>query len=98
MNSFLDKQSCNMCKLCYRQNSRQCRDACKRCSIAMFSEDTINIYPNFQNYPYYPQYSPTKKSNGRLYYNYPSVTNNYFPSMNPYVNYYGSIYNPMLNY
>jgi hypothetical protein len=68
----------------------------------MFSEDEVNIYPysgNYNgylnwpftpNYPYaYPKHSPTSKSFGRIYYNYPKVTNQYYPSMLPYANYFG---------
>jgi hypothetical protein len=119
MNRNLDQQSCLECKMCYGRNTPQCNDACKRCSIAMFSEDEVNIYPFSQqgsfghgstysynmnypytmNYPYgYPKHSPTPKSFGRVYYNYPKVTNQYYPSMLPYGNYYGSLYRPGLTY
>lgn len=103
MNSFLDQESCNICRMCYRRNTPQCNDACRRCGIAMFSEDTVNIYPG--SYPYtsnypnaYPRHSPTSKFEGRLYYNYPRVTNHYYPSMFPYGNYYGSLYRPILQF
>ena len=96
MNPYLDQQSCNMCKMCYRQDSSYCRDACKRCSTAMFSEDSVNIYPQYgYSYPYY---SSNRKSQGTLYYNFPKVTNYMYPSMFPYANYYGSIHRPILQY
>ena len=124
MNPSLDQTSCNMCRLCYRRNTPQCNDACRRCGIALFSEDEVNGYPFSQqtsnntvnwpsskksalasrwpyppNYPYaYPSHSPTSKSVGRLYYNYPRVTNQYYPSMLPYGNYYGSLYRPSITY
>ena len=110
MNQSLDLQSCDLCRLCYRRNTPQCNDACKRCSVAMFSEDEVNVYPyssaNYNNiwtytnnYPYgYPKHSPTPKSFGRLYYNYPKVSNKYYPSMIPYANYYGSLYSPSITY
>lgn len=106
MNPNLDMQSCEMCKMCYGRNTPQCNDSCRRCSVAMFSEDSVNIYPSFGNnwpytfnYPYgYPSHSPTPKSSGRLYYNYPRVTNQYYPSMFPYANYYGSLYRPIISY
>ena len=101
MNSSLDQTSCINCVSCYRQNTPWCKDNCRRCSIAMFSEDTVNIYPTYPaypnyspyqnpyppNYPYgFPAYSPTRKSMGITYYNYPRVTNQYYPSMIPYGN------------
>ena len=117
MNQYLDERSCAMCRMCYRRNTPQCNDASKRCSIAMFSEDEVNVYPWSQefnyggsyneglswqytpNYPYgYPAHSPTPKSDGRVYYNYPRVTNQYYPSMLPYGNYYGSLYRPSITY
>jgi hypothetical protein len=56
-----------------------------------FTIDGIT-WPYTPNYPYaYPKHSPTSKSFGRLYYNYPKVTNQYYPSMLPFVNHYGSI-------
>lgn len=116
MNRDLDAASCNICKMCYRRKSLQCDDACRRCGIALFSEDEVNIYPySSQSYPYssqsypniqnnmtwpyppnypfsYPAYSPNMRSEGILYYNYPRVTNYYYPSMLPYNNYYNSPY------
>jgi len=162
MNPFLDKESCSMCRGCYRDDTLQCRDACRRCSVAMFSDDAVNVYPfgqvggfggggggfggggggfvgggggfggggsgggfggggfggggggfggggfgggfgfnqsNGSTYPYtpnypfgYPRHSPTPKSSGRIYYNYPRVSNQYYPSMFPFGNYYGSLY------
>ena len=113
MNPFLDKTSCAMCRECYRSNSLQCKDACRRCSVAMFSDDSVNIYPfsgSFQNsvsqspfsasswpypqnYPFgYPAHTPTPKSYGRIYYNYPRVSNQYYPAMLPYNNFYRSSY------
>jgi len=111
MNPNLDNQSCIECRMYYRRDTPQSRDACRRCSIAMFSEDTVNIYPFSQqnnygnsfpytpNYPYgFPKHSPTSKSDGRVYYNYPRVSNQYYPSMLPFGNYYGSLYRPGLTY
>lgn len=113
MNPQLDQRSCLECKMCYRRDTPQCNDSCRRCSVAMFSSDEVNIYPfsdfggtsgisSFpytMNYPYgYPIHSPTSKSDGRLYYNYPRVSNQYYPSMLPFANYYGSIYRPGLTY
>lgn len=116
MNNFLDQQSCAICRMCYRRNTPQCNDACKRCGIAMFSDDEVNIYPFTStydttvygdglswpytpNYPYgYPAHTPVPKSYGRLHYNYPNVTNQYYPSMLPYGNYYGSLYRPSITY
>jgi len=105
MNPYLDQQSCDMCRMCYRRDSLQCRDACRRCSTAMFSNDSANIYPSSGSYPYtpnypyaYPFHSPTRKSDGVVYYNFPRVTNSYYPSMFPYGNYYGSLYRPIITY
>ncbi len=139
MNRALDMQSCAICRTCYRRNTPQCNDACRRCGIAMFSDDEVNIYPYSEsmygddmqfgyfntyghiwpytfNYPFgYPKHSPVSKSQGqlattwpygardsvpaqRLYYNYPRVTNQYYPSMLPYGNYYGSLYRPSITY
>ena len=99
MNPELDQMSCDMCRVCYRDNTLQCRDACRRCSVSMFSEDSVNVYPSPNSYPFspnylfnYPIHSPTPKSFGRIYYNYPRVSNQYYPSMFPYGNYYGSLY------
>ncbi len=112
MNQSLDQYSCAICRMCYRRNTPQCNDACRRCSIAIFSNDSVNLYPYSggtgygsnswpytPNYPFgYPKHSPTMKSEGRLYYNYPRVTNQYYPSMLPYGNYYGSLYRPSITY
>ncbi len=115
MNQNLDQQSCAICRMCYRRNTPQCNDACRRCSVALFSADTVNVYPYNNsnvyptygshdwpytpNYPYgYPKHSPNMKSQGRLYYNYPRVTNQYNPSMLPFGNYYGSLYRPSISY
>lgn len=103
MNPYLDIQSCEYCRFCYRRDSPQCTDACRRCGIAMFSEDQVNIYPDSYpytwNYPFgYPKHSPTNKSEGRLYYNYPRVTNAYYPSFFPFANYFGSLYRPILSF
>lgn len=103
MNPYLDAQSCAYCRLCYRRDSPQCTDACRRCGIAMFSEDQVNVYPGSYpyswNYPFaYPRHSPTSKSEGRLYYNYPRVTNSYYPSFFPFANYFGSLYRPILSF
>lgn len=107
MNKDLDALSCNICKMCYRRKSLQCDDACRRCGIALFSEDQVNVYPGVyginnnmiwpysSNYPFsYPAHSPNMRSEGILYYNYPRVTNYYYPSMLPYNNYYNSRYRP----
>ena len=107
MNPYLDQQACANCRMCYRRNTSWCNDNCRRCSVAMFSDDAVNVYP-YQggigawpytiNYPYtYPAHSPTPKSAGRIYYNYPRVTNQYYPSMFQYGNYYGSLYKPSPN-
>jgi hypothetical protein len=112
MNYFLDQQACANCKMCYRRNTPWCRDNCRRCGVAMFSDDEVNVYPylgggggQITSWPYtpnypnsYPSHSPTPKSFGRLYYNYPRVTNQYYPSMLPYANYYGSLYRPSISY
>lgn len=101
MNPQLDRQACLNCKMCYRRNTPWCNDNCRRCSIAMFSENEVNVYPSSGSFPYspnypfsYPSHSPTQKSDGRLYYNYPRVSNQYYPAMFPYGNYYGSLYKP----
>ena len=99
MNPNLDIDSCDLCRACYRQNTPQCNDACRRCSIAMFSEDTVNIYP--ESYPYggfYPEHTPNRKSTGRTYFNYPRVSSWYYPSMFPFVNTYSQYYSPTLTY
>ena len=120
MNPYLDQSACANCRMCYRRKSQWCRDNCRRCSIAMFSEDEVNVYPYSggagggfgggfgsegttwpypPNYPYaYPSHNPVPKSYGRVYYNYPRVTNQYYPSMLPYGNYYGSLYRPSITY
>lgn len=108
MNPYIDQQSCLNCKMCYRRNTPWCNDNCRRCSIAMFSENEVNVYPWSSNidggsgtYPYppnypfaFPDHSPVPKSFGRLYYNYPRVSNQYYPAMFPFANYYGSLYKP----
>lgn len=102
MNPYLDQQSCNICRACYRFNSRSCNDACRRCSISMFSDDTVNIYPSSYpysyNYPFsYATHSPNRKSEGVQYYNFPRVTNQYYPSMYAFTNYYRGPYSPYPN-
>lgn len=103
MNPVLDQQSCSLCRACYRSDGPACKDACRRCSIAMFSENEVNIYPGSNPYPmagaygyggYLPAHTPYRKSEGeRIYYNYPRVSNMYYPSMYPFVNYFGSMWN-----
>lgn len=93
-----DRDSCTMCKTCYRNNSLECEDACRRCGIGMFSEDTFNVYPN-------APLSPTPIFNGntalapnRIYFNYPRVSSFIQPALLPFANYYGAYNLPMLNY
>ena len=82
-NIGLDRMSCNMCKI-YGNSQPQTpevTDACRRCGIALFSDDTTNIYPS----PYLPSPYP-------LYYNTPQVGMFTTPSYYPPGHYYGSFY------
>ncbi len=82
MDPYLDQLSCDMCRLCYRSQTLNCQDACRRCGIARFSDDTVNVYP--APYP--------------IYYNTPKVNYFYQPSQYQFANYYGSYYKPDINY
>lgn len=68
---ILDNSACDVCRFCYRSQNLNCREACKRCGIYMFSDDTTNIYnvgypqPSLtaypQPYPTYPLYGRYQK-------------------------------------
>jgi hypothetical protein len=76
-----DRDSCTTCRMCYRANSLQCEDACRMCGVAMFSEDTVNVYPSrmYLNYPRVSMFS-----NPSLY----PYANYYGGFGNPYLNYW----------
>ena len=93
----MDRDSCRMCRMCYRANSLECEDACRRCGIAKFSEDTFNVYPNYYPNQFYP-YSQTALSPNRVYFNYPRISSFVQPALYPFVSYYGGYNLPMLNY
>lgn len=55
-NRYLDNQSCDVCRFCYRSQDENCRQACRRCGISMFSEDTTNLYYNSPPRVLYPYF------------------------------------------
>ncbi len=69
----LDNEACDVCRFCYRSQRAECRDACRRCGISMFSDDTRNVYPaysmgNFPSISYYQM--PVDYQSGYYYGSY----------------------------
>lgn len=95
MNQSLDALNCNICRQCYRSDTSGCREACRMCGIATFSDDTINVYPGSGPLPIGP-FWPSREIPNKTYINQSRFAMFYEPSMLPIANHFGSYFPPSM--